>query len=481
MKQFLAAFLLLVISSFAWSDPVCNIHCDDLDSSNATGPIRHAVEIVGGSRRRLVLRVSDNDNMALGWLYGEPGEEVWIERSFNGGLDWDTDGRTGNVRIPDGGSEVSTHMFNVDDPTNLRIGALRACTIWPGDGDNPTCTPLARSTVNAENKLDAAVTSMMMYYEPWRGLWKTVGWWNGANDMTVLIDYQILTGRRLYNFAINNTFELNKGLNEFGGYNFTSDSIDDSLWWGLAWVKAYDLTGEQKYLEMAATIADYCYQFHDDVCGGGIWWSDRRQYKNAIPNEQYIKLSAQLHNRLPGDTKYLQQSQNLWTWFRNIGMINSENLINDGLHECRNNGQETWTYNQGVILGGLVELYNATGNQTYLDEARKIADAVIASTHINDKYGVLWEPCFASEPDCGPNAPCFKGIFIRNLGELDRVLPARPYSPYIHHQAQSNFRYNRNPLNQYGIFWSGPLDFPDASRQQSAVDALLAAEISPSQ
>lgn len=156
-------------------------------------------------------------------------------------------------------------------------------------------------------------------------------------------------------------------------------------------------------------------------------------------------------------------------------MINSENLINDGLHECRNNRGDTWTYNQGIILGGLVELYQAEGNLTYITEARAIADAVIASKVLNDGYGVLWEPCFQSEPDCGPNAPCFKGIFMRNLAELDRVLEDRPYSAYIRKQADSNYLKNRNDLNQYGLFWSGPLDFPDASRQQSAVDALLAA------
>lgn len=158
-------------------------------------------------------------------------------------------------------------------------------------------------------------------------------------------------------------------------------------------------------------------------------------------------------------------------------MINEENLINDGLHECKNNGGDTWTYNQGIILGALAELYQATGNLTYITEARKIADAVIRSSVLNDQYGILWEPCFESEPDCGPNAPCFKGIFIRNLGELDRVIQERPYTSYILKQAESIYAKNRTPLDQYGLFWSGPVDFPDASRQQSAVDALLAAEI----
>lgn len=258
----------LAISSMASSENICNIHCDERDPALASGPLREAV-VLFPLNRRVVLRVSDQDNMAYGMIIGgEPGDEVWVDRTFNGGLTYSNETRTGDVQIPANSTIAMTPMFNIDDPSTLRIGALRVCVILNGQ-TNENCTQWARSTVNAGNKLDAAVTAMMMYYESWRGLWKTVGWWNGANDMTVLIDYQLLTGSRLYEFAINNTFELNKDLNEFGGYNFTSDSIDDSLWWGLAWVKAFDLTGDQKYLTMAATIADYCYQFHDDVCGGG--------------------------------------------------------------------------------------------------------------------------------------------------------------------------------------------------------------------
>jgi len=64
------------------------------------------------------------------------------------------------------------------------------------------------------------------------------------------------------------------------------------------------------------------------------------------------------------------------------GMINSEYLINDGLtNDCKNNGETTWTYNQGVILGGLHYLYQITGNATLLTIAEKIADAVAADEH----------------------------------------------------------------------------------------------------
>ncbi len=100
------------------------------------------------------------------------------------------------------------------------------------------------------------------------------------------------------------------------------------------------LAGDNKYLEVAKIDADYSYMYKDDVCGGGLWWSTDKDYKNAIPNELFIKLAAALHNRIPGDTKYLNQAIEVLEWFKGTGMINEDSLINDGLDDnCRNNGR----------------------------------------------------------------------------------------------------------------------------------------------
>jgi predicted alpha-1,6-mannanase (GH76 family) len=73
---------------------------------------------------------------------------------------------------------------------------------------------------------------------------------------------------------------------------------------------------------------------------------------------------AALHNRIGGDTTYLQRAADEWSWFQGSGMINSGHTINDGLNDaCANNGDVTWTYNQGVILAGLTELYRASGDE----------------------------------------------------------------------------------------------------------------------
>lgn len=466
-----------IISFFLWSLLlpshvlcICNIYCDDRNSTLATPPLRQPVTTEIHSRI-LTLIISDTDNMVFARIEnGDPRDEVWLDRSFDGGISWIDGSKLGETFIPDDGSrQINTTMYNVDNPTILKYGALRVC----GKANNRpeiACTSWARSTIEASTPISAAATAMMQFYDD-NGLWKTTGWWNSANCLTALIDYSLATGSQTYRYAINKTYELQKD-SHYG--NFTNEYIDDTLWWGLAWIRAYDLTGNSKYLEMAKITSDYSYSYKDEICNGGLWWTVDKTYKNAITNELFIKLAASLHNRIPGDMKYLQQAIEIWNWFRNSTMINVDNLINDGLttEGCRNNGQTTWTYNQGVILGGLLELYKATANWNFIEEAVKIADAVLASNYLNDANGVLREPCEANS-DCGGDGPSFKGIFMRNLGELDKELNGR-YLTYIVRQGDAVYMNTRNSLDQYGLRWGGPFDFTTAATQHSAFEAIIA-------
>lgn len=69
----------------------------------------------------------------------------------------------------------------------------------------------------------------------------------------------------------------------------------------------------------------------------------------------------------------------------------------------------------------------------------------------------------------------FKGVFVRNLGELNRYLANRPYSSWLQSQADSIWANNRNELNQFGLRWAGTFDKTDGARQQSAFEAFIAA------
>ena len=316
-----------------------------------------------------------------------------------------------------------------------------------------------------------AATALMGLYDRRTGLWRSTGWWNSANALTSLIDYMRATGDRRYLWVVANTFDRNRTVKDG---DFVNKYLDDTGWWALAWIRAYDLTHQRRYLRTARIDVDDMWQHHDNACGGGVWWRTDHKYKNAITNELFIKAAAELHTRMPGDTAYLRKSLTTWRWFRGSGLINAQGLVNDGLDadSCRNNGGTTWTYNQGVVLGALVDLARATHRQRYLRQAATLADASTgaAGLHVD---GVLTEPCEAT--DCGADGPSFKGAFVRNLGELAEATSSKTYRSYLRRQAVEAHDCDRAKGDRYGVHWAGPVRPTTSATQQSALDLMLAA------
>lgn len=311
---------------------------------------------------------------------------------------------------------------------------------------------------------NAGAQVLQSWYNSSNGQFNSTGWWNSANALGAIIDYSRLTGDTAYTGDIANTFNANSSGNFLNAY------YDDEGWWALTWVDAYDYTGNTTYLNMAKTIFANISSAWDTTCSGGVWWSTSRSYKNAITNELFLTLAARLHERTPGDTSYLSWANEEWTWFSQSGLINSSHLINDGLtSSCGNNGETTWTYNQGVILGGLTDMYKITGSTSYLTTAETIANAAIST--LVTSSGILREPCEASS-SCGGDGPQFKGIFMRNLAYLYQADHNQTYANFLTTNANSIWANDRNSSSQFGLVWSGPFDSADAARQSSAQDAL---------
>ncbi|MFF2324671.1 MULTISPECIES: glycoside hydrolase family 76 protein [unclassified Streptomyces] len=452
----------------AAENQVCNKQCDARDPRYATGERVPVTTSLYG--RTIRLHLSDND--VMGWASlddGAPGDQVWLDRSFDGGRSWSSGSKLGVTAVPEGAAGWRTQMYNVDEWATGGIGALRACG-KAGNRAEISCTGWARTHWNAWSRSTAAATSLMMEYD--RSTGKFAGWWTSATALTSLIDNIRVSGMPSYRYAISETYD--KLIDDEGG-DFTNAYLDDTGWWGLAWVAAFDATGDERYLRTARTDADHMHDYWTSTCGGGVQWATDKPYKNAITNELYLQLNAALHNRIGGDTTYLRRAQDEWAWFRTSGMINAGGTVNDGLTSaCANNGDTTWTYNQGVILAGLAELHRATGDEALLDNARGLADASTSSDYLNPG-GTLHEPYEPDGTGCTSDGDSFKGAYVRGLGILNKELPDRPYSAYLDRQASTLYA-NRNSLDQYGPHWAGAFTVTGNGCQHSALDLLNAAE-----
>lgn len=308
-----------------------------------------------------------------------------------------------------------------------------------------------------------AASALQNWYNE-KGLWDTTGWWNAANCVEAIENVIVADNGGAYLKVLDTTFRDNSR------QNFLNEYYDDEGWWALAWIRAFDLSGEIKYLDMSKTIFADITSGWDSHCEGGIWWRKDRRYKNAIANELFLLTAVRLHQRTPGDNgtnSYLNWANRECEWFNRSGMINSGHLVNDGLNRaCENNGRTAWSYNQGVIVGGLVELYKTTGNPDYLDEAKTIGDS--ATARLKSGSGILRESC---EPDgCGGgDVPQFKGIFIHNLACLYDLTRKPAYYQFLVSNARSIWANDRDSSNRFGLRWDGPIDSVDAARHSSAM------------
>ena len=93
---------------------------------------------------------------------------------------------------------------------------------------------------NFRGYADTAAAELQAFYDGSTGLFPSTGWWNSANALTALIDYSIATGSKTYEGDVATTFEHNKQANFLNGY------YDDEGWWALAWIRAYDLTRDER-------------------------------------------------------------------------------------------------------------------------------------------------------------------------------------------------------------------------------------------
>ena len=253
--------------------------------------------------------------------------------------------------------------------------------------------------------------------------WRASENWQRFPIADTLMAYQRRTGDRRWNRKIAAAVRNRAGLY----------LNDDDLWAVIAHVHAWQTDHDPELLAWATTTYTRIVTEHwDDHCGGGLWWDRKHTYKNAITNELLLTASTRLY-LATGQDAYRLWALRSWAWLAASTMIAPDGLVNDGLDaQCRNNGAPRYTYNQGVLLGGLTDLSAITGDPQYLAIATKTA--LTATRTLVTGQGLLTEPSDA----LGADGPMFKGVFAFHLAPLIETMPDGPERTELRHWSRRN-------------------------------------------
>lgn len=335
----------------------------------------------------------------------------------------------------------------------LLAGLLLAQGVSSAQAQDGIWTQQARTAIEFLNR---------KWGEP--GNWEGVGGWQRFVIVDALIEHERRTGDTSFDKTIDAAVRNRSGL----------DLNDDHLWAVIATVHAWERDRDPELLAYAtSTYRKIVTTYWDDHCGGGLWWDPARSYKNAIANELLIYASTQLF-LATGQDNYRQWALRGWSWLQRSSMIDENGLVNDGLDgECRNNGQPRFTYNQGVLLGGLSDLTRITGDPQY--RALAVRTALAATRGLSTPEGILREPV----PSIGADGLMFKGVFAYHLGHLlQDMAPGVERTEllgWVQFNAGAVWRLSPSGTRPIDSDWTGQTSQFGAAAQASGIDMLLAA------
>ncbi len=381
-----------------------------------------------------------------------------------------------------------------------------------------------------------AAAQVMSWYEPNSGRFGGPGDWQAANAMDAMAKHAgLLSGKNRSSLlsVLRSAFE--KTVTSAPVPDSTPDNWgqchDDVMWGAFGWMRLYasdsDATNRSRYISRAAMYYDWVVsqevdwiRLGQDSCPSrppnvtkptpeAIAGVHSCRYnpkafsgKNTVTNSQFIQLALRLlpHAAELGKSAgyYRGLADRGWAWLNASGLQSTGVLFNDAvdMDTCKNSGDVTFSYNQGLILPALAAFANLTGDQRYLEPAFKTLDAVVRYMSYNgsvlheaegSENGTESEGC-----DQFWGGPCrrwaiFKGIFVRNLADFLVSVAADPrarrFANFIRTSAESawaNSHCSRvdstNPHFAYD--WSGTRkDIPQSCNESTYLTNVMAQDV----
>ena len=384
------------------------------------------------------------------------------------------------LRTPDGDHMLRAQVPQLEGGASKDVGFDRATLVgyrdrWQFrvtlDPDAALGEPQAQEGVCSGPRTRTAqgMAFLLKAYDPASGTWPDGTWWHTPRMLSTLVNYVRETGDSEPLWLLANTLEKQ------GNGNFLSESYDDEGYWAVLWLNAYELTHRQRYLDIARSLFGDLTGAYSDSCKGGLFRGKVHGAKYASTNALMMLVAARLARYATNEQDrkaFLSWAEGTWAWFQSTAILTGDKLVLDSLDaQCAPSGV-VLTGNQGLLLGGLVELWLGTGRAELLEQAHTLAQAVLSN--MVDAGGILHE--VGCEPGCGEgDVVLHKGMFVEQLARLHALRPQAAYQAFLLRQGDALWALSKNGADEFGQSWAGPFDRPDPLRQAAAIDALVAA------
>lgn len=242
------------------------------------------------------------------------------------------------------------------------------------------------------------------------GLLTDFQYWPNAHAMDVVVDAYIRTNDAKYKEYFDQWYV---GIKAKNGNTYENNFYDDMEWNALTMLRLYDVTQDEKYLNTAKELWDYIKSGWNDYAEGGVAWvKDQPWSKNACSNGPASIIASRVY-AITKDEADKQWAIDIYEWEKNTLFNPATGAVYDNI-DGRSSTLATFSlsYNQGTFVGAAYELYKITGNEVYLNDARKAANFCISNSGMIDTGNNILRN------EGSGDGGLFKGIFMRYFIQL---------------------------------------------------------------
>lgn len=271
-----------------------------------------------------------------------------------------------------------------------------------------------------------------------------------------------------------------------GGYGSSTDGVngggdrfyDDNSIVGIELVEAFRQTSDAKYLDRCAQIVRFLNSGLDDTMGRALWWNE--SYKNVPGNDSSNKpccangfaawFLMSYYEVCPQSEKtgILDFARTLYTWLYDNLRDPSDNVYWNSKGADGVINTTKWTYNSGAMIAAGLRLYKATGDMSYLNQAKATADGAY-NYFVKSRNGLAL--CYPT------NDPWFTIQLVKAFIELEPEYPAcRTYIDVFITNLEYAWEHGRMDNGLFHEDWTGKNVNPDRDKsllmQAAALESL---------